>query len=311
MALQGITVLTLLGIVQIAVGQQSLFSWQGNQNQAPAPLARDVRGFPFGGGIFGGDPFFNDRNDFWGDFEEPTVYTCIGKNTNMDELRVTFRNEPSRNRWDRWLPQRVQMEARVSVSGQSQTRGSFQLIATEYGRVEDGCVIGALGDIIGSDSWFRRRPNTEIGILGREFPLAPRQGHTSTTYIRGFASAEALNGHGLALCLRRQISGGTCNGIIPLCCKIGRDSKSATELNRPNFGFGINGSPNNLFASSSGIQGGVPGALPGASPAGIPGGMTGGVPGGIPGASGTGGLPGGTGNTGGAAPQFQALFGGA
>ncbi|XP_071118040.1 uncharacterized protein [Haliotis cracherodii] len=309
MAPHGIAVLSLIGIVQIVIGQQPLFGWQGNQNPVAPLRGLDVPPFQRLG--FGRDSFFGDRNGF-GNQEEITVYTCIGRNTNGDELRVTFSDGARQNRWGGgWFDrQRVQMEARVSVSGQSQTRGQFQLIATEYGRVEDGCVSQALGNIIDNaqNVWFaRRRPNSEIGILGEPFTLAPNQGHTSTTNIEGFANAAALNGHGLALCATRGLSAGSCISIIPLCCKIGRDAKRATELIQPNPGFGGGLNGNNLFASSAAMPGAMPGSMQGP----MPGSMQGAMPGAMPGSTGTGGLPGTTGTAGAAAPQFQALFGGA
>lgn len=72
MALHGIAVLSLIGIVQIVIGQQPLFGWQGNQNPV-APLRRGLDVPPFQRWGFGRDSFFGDRNGF-GNEEEISEY---------------------------------------------------------------------------------------------------------------------------------------------------------------------------------------------------------------------------------------------
>ena len=114
-----------------------------------------------------------------------------------------------------------------------------------------------------------------------------------STHVTGMGKYDLL-GRGIALC--RSIANGRCQGYIPYCCTIERDSLSAMELfvdNDMNGGIGGMGGMGGM-----GSMGGM-GAGPMTQPFPINGGMGGALGGGLGGAGVGGGAPGAAGGLGG------------
>ncbi|XP_046557559.1 fibroin heavy chain-like [Haliotis rubra] len=157
--------------------------------------------------------------------------TCIGLNSDGDEMRVTFTRETSNNPWGgNWGNQwgstaSVRLSAVIASSQQSTLQGRFHLVVTEDSRTEEGCSSRALGDILADRSWWNQA-TTPRGVV--QTPLHIMQGQTAT-YSEPLTTLtfQEMTGRGLALCPSQQVSS-TCVGVIPLCCKIGYDSQPAT-----------------------------------------------------------------------------------
>ncbi|XP_071102276.1 uncharacterized protein [Haliotis cracherodii] len=227
--------------------------------------------------------------------EDPTLYqTCVGKNSNGDEMRVTLSLGSSngnrfQSSWNSQFggPRNLRLSAVVSASTSSTLQGQFQFVVTEGSRVEEGCSSRALGDILTDRFWWSQSRNPR-GIVGTPVTIFQGQTATSSETIDSM-TFEELTGRGLALCPSRQISGSTCMDVIPLCCKIGFDSQSATTpfATQSQFGLGMG----SFGMQNPNMAGGMNQALPGMNQA-LPGmnqalpGMNQGLPGmnqGLPG----------------------------
>ncbi|XP_071086545.1 uncharacterized protein [Haliotis cracherodii] len=207
--------------------------------------------------------------------------TCIGLNSDGDEMRVTFTSETSNNPWGgNWGSQwgnteNVRLSAVIASSQQSTLQGQFQLVVTEGSRTEEGCSSRALGDILTDRSWWSRAA-TSRGVI--QTPILIMQGQTAT-YSEPMTTLtfQEMTGRGLALCPSQQISRGTCLGVIPLCCKIGYDSQPATTPFTSQNQFLAQGA---LGAPSNGGMNGMNGGMQGLNPP-MNGGMSQGLPSGM------------------------------
>ena len=165
--------------------------------------------------------------------QTPTFLTCIGRNTNGDEIRTTFYYEQRRraSQWNPWNPfnnqqsRTLRMFSLISTNINSQLQGEFQHVITEFSRVEDGCLSQALGDILTDRSWWGQ--NRVRGVIGTRTTVYQGQSARSMEVIDDLQMNDLI-GRGLALCPITQLVGSTCRDLIPLCCKIGVDSQSAT-----------------------------------------------------------------------------------
>ncbi|XP_067678600.1 uncharacterized protein [Haliotis asinina] len=268
MASKCILIFVLVGVMGRLISAQWGNGGWGNFGQQPSFSQPAVQ--------LGGQPGIGQGRGFWGNEPRQRFFTCIGKNTNDDEMRVTFTESQNQETWNinRWFnPQRIHMDAVVHVSSRSQTAGRFQLVVTRYGRVEDGCSSEALGRIVDNFQGFNffgrpRDSNSQTGVLGSAFTLRPSLGHTASGLVRGFEALEELNGRGLALCLSMNIRNGMCQDIIPLCCKIGRDSVSATT---PIYSHFNSFSQNQMGMGGMGGMGGIGGMGQVGGVSGVPG----------------------------------------
>ena len=172
--------------------------------------------------------------------QTPQFLTCIGRNTNGDEMRTSFFYETrSGNQWNPWAnnirPQTLRMFSLISTNINSQLQGEFQHVITEFSRVEDGCLSLALGDILTDRSWWGQ--NRVRGIIGTRTTVYQGQSARSKEVIDNLQLFELI-GRGLALCPVTQLVGSTCRDLIPLCCKIGVDSQSVTPQTSQQFSRG-------------------------------------------------------------------------
>ncbi|XP_067648873.1 uncharacterized protein [Haliotis asinina] len=224
--------------------------------------------------------------------EDNTLYqTCIAKNSNGDDMKVTFSlgnnnnfNNPIFNRFGGGRS--LRLSAVIASNPSSTLQGQFQFVVTEYARTEEVCSSRALGDILTDRTWWSQS-RTPRGILGTQVTIYQGQTATSSETVENL-SFEELTGRGLALCPSHQISGSTCLDVIPLCCKIGYDSRPATtSFTNQNqlFGQGLLGMQNP--GSNNGMGGGFNQGLGG----GLSQGMNQGLPSGMNGGFGQGGLP--------------------
>ncbi|XP_067650025.1 uncharacterized protein [Haliotis asinina] len=224
--------------------------------------------------------------------EDNTLYqTCIAKNSNGDDMKVTFSlgnnnnfNNPIFNRFGGG--RNLRLSARIASNPSSTLQGQFQFVVTEYSRTEEVCSSRALGDILTDRTWWSQS-RTPRGIVGTPFTIYQGQTATSSETVENL-SFEELTGRGLALCPSHQISGSTCLDVIPLCCKIGYDSRPATaSFTNQNqlFGQGLLGmqNPGGNNGMGSGFNQGLGGGLSQGMNQGLPSGMNGGF--------GQGGLP--------------------
>ncbi|XP_067648880.1 uncharacterized protein [Haliotis asinina] len=220
--------------------------------------------------------------------QEPTQYkTCIAKNSIGDEMRVTFSRSNSNNN-SPWFGNRfgnaLRLTARIASNQAATLQGQFQLVVTEYSRTEEVCSSRALGDILTDRTWWSQS-RTPRGIVGTPVTIYQGQTATSSETVENL-SFEELTGRGLALCPSHQISGSTCLDVIPLCCKIGYDSRPATtSFTNQNqlFGQGLLGMPNpgSNNGNGGGFGQGVSGGMGGGFNGGLGGGMNPGMGGGF------------------------------
>ncbi|XP_046556944.1 uncharacterized transmembrane protein DDB_G0289901-like [Haliotis rubra] len=222
--------------------------------------------------------------------QEPNQYkTCIAKNSNGDEMRVTFsRSNNNNNNNNPWFGNRfgnaLRLTARISSNQAATLQGQFQLVVTEFSRTEEVCSSRALGDILTDRSWWSQS-RTPRGIVGTPVTIYQGQTATSSETVENL-SFEELTGRGLALCPSHQISGSTCMDAIPLCCKIGFDSQPATTpFTNQNqlFGQGLLGmqNPGGNNGNGGGFGQGMPGGMGGGFNGGLGGGMNPGMGGGF------------------------------
>ncbi|XP_071102341.1 uncharacterized protein [Haliotis cracherodii] len=245
--------------------------------------------FAQGGGGWGNNLFQPLRPSV----QDNTLYqTCIAKNSNGDDMRVTFSlgnnnnnnfNNPMFNRFGG--ARSLRLSAVIASNPASTLQGQFQLVVTEFSRTEEVCSSRALGDILTDRAWWSQS-RTPRGIVGTPVTISQGQTATSSETVENLAFEE-LTGRGLALCPSHQISGSTCMDVIPLCCKIGFDSQAATTsftAQNQLFGQGLLGMQNP--GSNNGLGGGFNQGMGGQSQ-----GMNQGLPSGLNGGFGQGGLP--------------------
>ncbi|XP_046349882.2 uncharacterized protein LOC124130877 isoform X3 [Haliotis rufescens] len=231
-------------------------------------------------------------NPFTPSMQDNTLYqTCIAKNSNGDDMRVTFSlgnnnnfNNPMFNRFGG--ARSLRLSTVIASNPASTLQGQFQLVVTEFSRTEEVCSSRALGDILTDRTWWSQS-RTPRGIVGTPVTIYQGQTATSSETVENL-SFEELTGRGLALCPSHQISGSTCMDVIPLCCKIGFDSQPATTsftAQNQLFGQGLLGMQNP--GSNNGLGGGFNQRMGGGQSQG----MNQGLPSGLNGGFGQGGLP--------------------
>ncbi|XP_046349890.2 uncharacterized PE-PGRS family protein PE_PGRS10-like [Haliotis rufescens] len=209
--------------------------------------------------------------------QEPNQYqTCIAKNSNGDEMRVTFSSSNNNPMFGNRFGNALRLTARISSNQAATLQGQFQLVVTEFSRTEEVCSSRALGDILTDRTWWSQS-RTPRGIVGTPVTINQGQTATSSETVENLAFEE-LTGRGLALCPSHQISGSTCMDVIPLCCKIGFDSQPATTpftAQNQLFGQGLLGMQNP--GSNNGLGGGFGQRMPGGMGGGFNGGLGGGM----------------------------------
>ncbi|XP_071102575.1 uncharacterized protein [Haliotis cracherodii] len=225
--------------------------------------------------------------------QDNTLYqTCIAKNSNGDDMRVTFSLGNNNNNFNNPMFNRfvgvrsLRLSAVIASNPASTLQGQFQLVVTEFSRTEEVCSSRALGDILTDRTWWSQS-RTPRGIVGTPVTIYQGQTATSSETVENL-SFEELTGRGLALCPSHQISGSTCMDVIPLCCKIGIDSQPATTsftAQNQLFGQGLLGMQNP--GSNNGLGGGFNQGMGGGQSQG----MNQGLPSGLNGGFGQGGLP--------------------
>ncbi|XP_071102346.1 uncharacterized transmembrane protein DDB_G0289901-like [Haliotis cracherodii] len=195
--------------------------------------------------------------------QEPNQYqTCIAKNSNGDEMRVTFSSSNNNPWFGNQFGNALRLTARISSNQAATLQGQFQLVVTEFSRTEEVCSSRALGDILTDRTWWSQS-RTPRGIVGTPVTINQGQTATSSETVENLAFEE-LTGRGLALCPSHQIFGSTCRDVIPLCCKIGFDSQPATTpftAQNQLFGQGLLGMQNP--GSNNGLGGGFGQRMPG------------------------------------------------
>ncbi|XP_071102861.1 uncharacterized protein [Haliotis cracherodii] len=225
--------------------------------------------------------------------QDNTLYqTCIAKNSNGDDMRVTFSLGNNNNNFNNPMFNRfggsrsLRLSTVIASNPASTLQGQFQLVVTEFSRTEEVCSSRALGDILTDRTWWSQS-RTPRGIVGTPVTIYQGQTATSSETVENL-SFEELTGRGLALCPSHQISGSTCMDVIPLCCKIGIDSQPATTsftAQNQLFGQGLLGMQNP--GSNNGLGGGFNQGIGGGQSQG----MNQGLPSGLNGGFGQGGLP--------------------
>ncbi|XP_071102862.1 uncharacterized protein [Haliotis cracherodii] len=218
--------------------------------------------------------------------QDNTLYqTCIAKNSNGDDMRVTFSLGNNNNNFNNPMFNRfggarsLRLSAVIASNPASTLQGQFQLVVTEFSRTEEVCSSRALGDILTDRTWWSQS-RTPRGIVGTPVTIYQGQTATSSETVENL-SFEELTGRGLALCPSHQISGSTCMDVIPLCCKIGIDSQPATTsftAQNQLFGQGLLGmqNPGNNNGLGGGFNQGIGGGQSQGMNQGLPSGLNGG-----------------------------------
>ncbi|KAK6185879.1 hypothetical protein SNE40_008020 [Patella caerulea] len=215
----------------------------------------------------------------WGAQPQATYRTCIGQTGAGDELRVTFSERPqvSTNWWDN--SNDLQVTADITSGSIS---GMFQLVTTEYGRIDGMCESASLGEIISERpqantgmlglGWWNQGPANNIGIIGTTFDLSPGKTVSLTDNINTGLTLARITGGGMALCPARQVVGNRCLDTMSLCCSIARDSRPAIQ---PVMGGAQAGMVGGMNGGMGGMVGGMNGGMVGGMNGGMVGGMNG------------------------------------
>ncbi|KAK6185882.1 hypothetical protein SNE40_008022 [Patella caerulea] len=192
-----------------------------------------------------------------------TYRTCIGQTAAGDELRVTFSERPRvSTNW--WSSNGLQVTADITSGSMT---GMFQLVTTEYGRIDGMCESASLGEIItnrpqantgmfGLGLW-NQGPANNIGVIGTTFDLNPGKTVSLTDNINTGLTLARITGGGMALCPVRQVVGNRCIDMVSLCCSIAKDSRPASQQVASGAQGGNAGGINNAMGGFGNIQTGA------------------------------------------------------
>ncbi|XP_070206400.1 uncharacterized PPE family protein PPE12-like [Littorina saxatilis] len=228
-------------------------------------------GFPqlgmggFGGGL--GGTGFSPLNPFGGQFgnlgnfgnqlqqqmqqQQQNVLTCINNDRNDPSSFIRFtitehlplgQGQAMFGQQGNEAPKEWLINGYYKPSSVTQISGSFQVLVTQYGRVNDGCNAVALGPAITSLNPFGNNPmnpflnfgNNNFGQTRRagqlQNPLMVTQGGLTiySDRLQGVSRSQLVGG-GIAVCPQVG-SGGECYGIVLQCCTIANDQVPASEM---------------------------------------------------------------------------------